>query len=119
MKIRMIVFLLSGFVMTGCYYHTEELTNCTIDPATVKYSTTITGIINSYGCTSCHNASMLSGSYDFTTHAGLKKAVDNNRLLGAINHLPGFVEMPQGGGKMAACDIRKVKAWVDAGAPNN
>ncbi len=119
MKIKMMILLLLGFSMVGCYYHKEELLTCTVDPATTKYSTTISTILNSYGCVSCHNSVVLSGTYDFTTHAGLKRAVDNNRLLGAINHLPGFLAMPQGGSKMSACDINKVKAWVDAGAPNN
>lgn len=120
MKTKLILFLLLGFAVTGCSYNNEEdLYNCTVDPATTKYSTTIKSILNSYGCISCHSAGALSGTYDLSTHAGLKKAVDNNRLLGAINHSPGFIAMPLGGSKMSACDIRKVKAWVDAGAPNN
>jgi hypothetical protein len=39
--------------------------------------------------------------------------------VGAITHAPGFTPMPQGGAKLPACEIAKIKAWVDAGSPNN
>ena len=115
-----IILLLVMVVAAGCYYdNEEELYNCTVDPATIKYSTTITTILNAYGCKGCHSGGSPSGGIDLTTHANVKTVADNGRLYGSINHDAGFVPMPQGGGKMKACDIKKVKAWIDAGAPNN
>ena len=118
--IIIIFFFASATGITSCYYdNEEELYNCTVDAASVKYSTTVTSIINSYGCIGCHSGPSPSGSLNFSTYAGVKGVADNGRLYGAINHDPGFVPMPQGGGKMSGCDIKRIKAWIDAGAPNN
>lgn len=40
-------------------------------------------------------------------------------LVGNIRHDAGFPAMPQGGAKLDDCKIALIKAWVDAGAPNN
>lgn len=120
MKTKMILLLAMIAVLAGCYYDSEqELYNCSVDPVTVKYSTTVTIILNSYGCTGCHSGGSPSGGINLTSFASVRTVADNGRLMGAITHSSGFVPMPQGGGKMNACDISKVKAWIDAGAPNN
>ena len=49
----------------------------------------------------------------------VKVAAANGKLYGAISHSEGFAPMPQGGNKMTACHINKIKAWIDAGAPEN
>ena len=105
---------------TGCYYDVEEeMYGSRCDTTTVRYATTITGIINNNGCLGCHAGSTPSAGFNFETHAGIKAAVDAGRLLGAISHSPGFRPMPDGGPKMNACDIDRVRAWINAGAPNN
>ena len=115
-----IILLLAMAVTAGCYYdNEEELYNCTVYPAAIKYSTTITTILNSYGCTGCHSGGSPSAGIDLTTHPGVAGVANSGRLYGAISHSPGFIPMPQGGGKMNQCDLRKVKAWIDAGALNN
>ncbi|MFN2440044.1 MAG: hypothetical protein ABR503_12650, partial [Chitinophagaceae bacterium] len=60
-----------------------------------------------------------SGNISLGDYTSVKTQVNNGKLFGAINHAPGFSPMPQGANKMSQCDINKVKAWVDAGAPNN
>ncbi|HEX8314537.1 MAG TPA: hypothetical protein VF609_06080 [Flavisolibacter sp.] len=120
MKRKFSLLLLLVTAATGCQYdNEEELYNCSVNAATVKYSTTINTILTSYSCIGCHSGSVPSGNVDLGSHGAIKAVADNGRLYGAINHEPGFVPMPHGGGKMNACDIRKVKAWIDAGAPNN
>ncbi|HVF81372.1 MAG TPA: hypothetical protein VM884_05540 [Flavisolibacter sp.] len=120
MKTKIIASFLLGLVLAGCYYDSEEeLYNCQLDAAGIKYSTTLAPVFNSYGCVSCHNGSGPSGGVVLENYAGVKAAVTGGRLFGAINHNAGFSPMPQGGGKMNACDIAKVKSWIDAGAPNN
>jgi hypothetical protein len=116
---RLFFFLLAG-ILGGCYYdNEEELYNCTVDPATIKYSTTITNILTSYGCIGCHSGPAPSGQLDFSTYNGIKPVATDGRLYGAISHSPGYEPMPQGSARMSECNIRKVKAWIDAGAPNN
>ena len=120
MKAKFLFAFFVSVMAASCYYDTEEeLYNCAADAASVKYATTVSNILTSYGCTGCHSGSAPSGGYNFTTYAGVKASVDAGRLYGSINHSPGFSPMPQGGGKMSACDVKKVKAWIDAGAPNN
>lgn len=120
MNTKFILFLLLIVAVTGCYYDIEEeLYNCSVDPATVKYSTTVSNIMTSNGCTGCHGNVAPAAGFNLTNYNGVKAAVSANKLYGAINHEPGFIPMPQGGGKINSCDIKRIKAWIDAGAPNN
>lgn len=95
-------------------------TNCSspCDSNNFKYSTDIRPLTEKY-CQGCHNSTSLQGGYAFDSYAGLKKVVDNGRLLGAINHLGGYSPMPKGGVKLSACQIRQVEKWVADGAQNN
>ena len=110
-----------GFVLlTGCYADNgEELYNCAADAASVTYTSTVKAILSGNGCTGCHGSTAPSGGINLSTYAGVKAKVDDGRLWGAVNHLSGYQPMPQGGGKISACDIKRLKAWIDAGAPNN
>ena len=120
MKPKAILATILLMTIAGCYYENEEeLYNCSIDPANIKYSTTITTILTAYGCTGCHGSIAPSGNVSLNTYAGVKAVADDGRLYGAISHAPGYSPMPEGSAKMNACDIKKVKAWIDAGAPNN
>ena len=120
MKMKLAILLILGVTTIGCYYdNEEELYNCSVDAANIRYSTTINTILTSYGCAGCHGNVAPSAGINLTTHAGIKTVATNGKLFGAIDHAPGFSPMPQGAAKMNACDIKKVKAWIDAGAPNN
>ncbi|RYY42337.1 MAG: hypothetical protein EOO06_21305 [Chitinophagaceae bacterium] len=119
MKAKILVVFLS-VIVASCYYdNEEELYNCSIDPATIRYSTTVTNIFTSYGCLGCHGNVAPSDGINLSIHSGSKAVAGDGRLYGAITHASGYPPMPQGGGKINACDIRKIKAWIDAGAPNN
>jgi cytochrome c551/c552 len=120
MKTKLLLLLTIGALTTGCKYdNEEELYNCAVDAASTKYSITLTAIFSSYGCVGCHSGGVPSGGVTLENYAGVKAAITSGRLFGAVNHDPGFAPMPQGGSKMSSCDIKKVKAWIDAGAPNN
>lgn len=117
---RLIIYMLSVLAIGGCYVdNEEELYGCTVNATDVKYSSTITTLLSANGCIGCHSGTAPSGGINLSTHAAVKMVADNGKLYGAINHSPGYVPMPQGGGKLPACDIKKIKAWIDAGAPNN
>ena len=120
--ITFIVFaaLTASFSLSGCYYDSvEELYGTGCDTTNVTYSTTIKGLLNTYTCLTCHIGSNPSGGFRLETHADVKAKVTDGTLWGAINHQPGFSSMPQGYIKMTDCELKKVKAWIDAGAPNN
>lgn len=67
---------------------------------------------------SCHAGTGPSGGISLDTYASVKTVANNGRLYGSISHASGYVAMPQSG-TMSSCDIKKIKAWIDAGAPNN
>jgi hypothetical protein len=119
MKKILIAVAIMLFV-SGCYYDKEDLlygTNC--DTSNVTYSGTITGLLNNYACLSCHVGTNASGGINLESYTYVKAVVDNGRLYGAVNHSSGFKPMPDGAAKMNSCDIKKIKAWIDSGSPNN
>jgi hypothetical protein len=115
-----ICIFISSFSISGCYYDIEEeLYGGACDSSNVTYSATIKRLLVNYGCLGCHVGGTPSGGINLETHANVKAKVIDGTLFGAINHSPGFSPMPKGGNKMSQCDINKVKAWIDAGTPNN
>ena len=119
-KLFFLVFIIS-IINAGCYYDKEqELYGANpCDTNNVSYSGTVAGLINNYGCLGCHSESSPSANINLANYAGVKTRVTDGSLLGSINHSPGFTPMPQGAGKLSICDISRIKAWIDAGAPNN
>lgn len=98
----------------------KNTTNCataTCDTSNVTFSKSVLPIINN-ACLGCHNNSLASGGYNFSTYTGVKASVTAGRLMGSINYTPGFSGMPQGA-KLSACHINTIRKWVDAGALNN
>lgn len=88
------------------------------DTSNVSYSGTIKSII-SMKCQGCHGSSSPGGGHDFGTYTGVKARIDDGKLWGAINHMPGYSAMPKNGSKLSACELSQIKKWIDAGAPNN
>lgn len=90
------------------------------DTTDLTYSGDINPIIQQ-NCTlsGCHTNATMAGGYSFETYAGLHAALQNERLIGAINHEAGFIAMPQNSGKLSDCDIAKITQWVAIGSPNN
>lgn len=118
MLFKVIVLLLFLPLLSGCYYdNEEELAPCRTDAGTVRYLTAITPLFEKYGCYDCHVGSAPQGGISLQGYSFVKALVDNGKLLGAITHAEGFAPMPQAAAKMSDCDISKVKAWIDAGAP--
>lgn len=118
----LILFAISSImIISGCYYDKEDLLygNSTCDTTAVTYSQTVKSILSNNSCMSCHAGAIPSGSINLETYANVKATVTNGSLYGSITHATGYVAMPQGASSMSSCDIKKIKAWIDAGAPNN
>src|SRR5688572_13191087 len=104
-----LLFLSCMLLLTvcGCYYNIEEELyqtaplNC--DASNVTYANTINTILVNNGCTGCHGGGFPSGNFSLEGHAQVKAKVSDGTLWGAINHLPGFSPMPQGGNKLNSC----------------
>lgn len=116
---------LSLFMMAivSCTYHNEEeLYSATPDDScnteNVTYTSDVLPVLQT-NCYSCHKREFASGGVILEGYDQVKIYATNGRLFGAISHSPGFSPMPKGGTKLPACDIEKIKVWIDAGAPEN
>jgi len=118
----LLIAVSSLLLFSACYYDKADIvyppaTAC--DTTAVKYSTTVAPIF-SRSCYSCHSGTAASGGgIKLDSYSGVMLQVTNGRLVGAVSHLSGFSAMPQGNAKLPACEISKITAWVNAGAPNN
>jgi hypothetical protein len=108
--------LIKNWINQGAKNTTGCSTNI-CDTAAFTY-TAVKKIIDA-NCINCHSGPSPSGGLNYSTHAGLKAVADNGRLLGAVNHAPGFTPMPMGNPKLVDCNITQIRKWVLAGAPNN
>ena len=111
--------ILSAFMMTSCFYDSEEELYqdvvCDV-PEPVTYQNRIAGLMETH-CNDCHNASNPSGNVITANYEGLSEVANNGRLFGAVNHLSEFRPMPLGLGMLPTCDIEAINAWIDSGAP--
>jgi len=86
------------------------------DTLNVKYSTTIKTIFAD-NCVSCHGS---NGGVTLSNYNGVKTVVNNGKLWNSINHLSGASKaMPNSTTKLSSCNLRQIKIWIDAGAPQN
>ncbi len=93
------------------------------DTTNVRYSVEIKEILDA-NCKSCHNGtSSISGIdlYDHSTIAvfALDRQFTYGTLLSAVTHIGGAAPMPENAPILQDCDINKIAAWVNTGAPDN
>lgn len=91
----------------------------TVDPCDTKdisFSKHIKPLLEKR-CNSCHSGNFPASGYDFTKFDIVKQRA--NAIYGSVNYSSGFSPMPKGQGKMVQCEIDQIKAWIDAGTPNN
>lgn len=119
---KIIFILITGIIMSSCYRDVEELlypAGGACDTTGVTYANTVVPLLQSNGCISCHSGGAPSGNIALDSYTSVKAAAQNGTLYGSISHFAGFSPMPQAGNKMSACNISKIKAWIDAGSVNN
>jgi cytochrome c553 len=111
-------------VAAGCTYSHGDVDQtpqpCNISAQSITYSGVISPIFDA-NCRGCHGsteASSLGGGNDFGTYQGISR-FPSSVLLASIQHSPGADAMPKSGAKLSDCDINRIKAWIDAGKPNN
>lgn len=88
------------------------------DTTSVTYSKTIVPVLE-LNCIGCHGTVQPQGNTILEGYQNVKKLVDNGKFLGAIQHLKGFVPMPDNNMKLSDCNLRQLEIWVLNGAPNN
>jgi hypothetical protein len=111
-------FLIVVAALTGCYYDNEEELypgECLVGDATAPeyWTSTIQPVIQTRcAIPACHVPGG-DGPGDFTEYANVKAAVDEGIFQQQV-----FIQrtMPSNG-PLPACELQKLQAWVDAGAP--
>lgn len=88
------------------------------DTVNVTYSGTVAPLLQAK-CVGCHNANTMSGNINLSTYTGAQVQALNGRMIGAVNHDPGYSPMPKGGNKLPPCEIEALGIWIADGAPNN
>lgn len=119
-KILSANFLLLFFF--ACQNNKKDVVTDTCSTANVTYSGVIAPIINAHGCLSCHSGASPTGGFNLETYAQVSAKASEKRagtsvLYGALAHMNGFTPMPQGLPQLSACELSKVKAWIDTGLP--
>ncbi|GEO05949.1 hypothetical protein AAE02nite_36130 [Adhaeribacter aerolatus] len=112
--------LLLLLVMACTNENEEELygdkeSTCQVTSAT--YLTDVKPILQR-ACYACHASNIQTAGVILDTYEGVKKQAQGD-LLAVINHEPGHPPMPQGGAKLPACDIARIRKWVETGTLNN
>lgn len=122
---KKLVLPLVFFILSGCYYDSEEALygtpNTVCDVTVTKFSTEVKPILQS-SCLTCHSNSAASGSgagIKLQDYADVKTQVSNGKLVGSIQHSSGFSAMPKGGGKLSDCNILVINTWISKGALND
>ena len=110
-------------LLFSCYYDKEELLygsagNSCDTLTTASYTKDVVPVLNQY-CYSCHTGGFPSGNIAMGTYATDRAIALNGKLYGSVNHASGYSPMPQGAPKLNACQLRKIKLWIDGGSLNN
>jgi hypothetical protein len=92
----------------------NEQSGNTCDTTNITYTTFIKPLIQGK-CQGCHSGSNPQGGIDLSTYASAKPTATNGKLVSSITRATNW--MPKSGQKLDNCTITKVKAWVNAGAP--
>jgi hypothetical protein len=85
------------------------------DTSSVKYSTHIAPLINTY-CKGCHQTSSQGGGIVLENSSQVQNQIVNGKLLCSIKW-SGCSNMPKSGSKFSNCNIRKFEIWQNTGFP--
>ena len=123
-------------LLSACSYTKERIPEPACPsplPAVVSYQTDVLPILQAR-CYRCHSAANYNNASpngsagalnmeSFSELKGWTQPQGNggpSYIVGSIRQLPGYNAMPYDGKDGPdACQIATIKAWVDAGAPNN
>ena len=123
MKFCIVTMIIAIAVIASCTKQSEDVLKSQIDTGTcdtvgMHYSANVLPILVA-NCYSCHANGIVNGGVSLDGYANVVLQVQNGNLIKAITHTGGVVPMPFDGGKLSDCNIGKIQAWVNEGAPDN
>lgn len=115
-KSKFLFFLfIAGLVAVASCKKDDDDGGGGLDCSTVKYSTTITAILeNSCTTSGCHDAASVNG--DYTNYAGIETVAKNDSLQQKVII---DMSMPKAGDPLSQTQLDQFQCWIDAGAPDN
>ena len=125
MKIRtsggaiiLLIMMIFGFI--SCTFHSEEelygFEEC--DTTLVTWENPIREIL-AENCVECHNAELHYNEVRHDEYALVLIVVNDGRLNGVINHLPGYPQMPYQRPQLPECELSLINIWIERGTPEN
>lgn len=117
--VHILLVALPMLALGGCYYDNEEELYpgaCAVGDATITgwYTNNVEPLLQSRcAIPGCHVPGG-TGPGDFNQYVEVKARVDDGTFQEQVFVLRA---MPQGGA-LSSCELQKLQAWVDAGAPN-
>jgi uncharacterized membrane protein len=96
-------------------YCEQDTSNCSA--VNVSYTNEVASILN-INCMGCHSGNTVNGGVNLSDYPGVAAAANSGKLYNAVVQNGKAVPMPPSG-KLAACDLKKIKAWIDEGVKNN
>ena len=120
------VLLCVVIFFNSCFYDKSQQQYPVVacDTTNVSYSVDITAILDA-SCQGCHKGTSSSSGIDLYDYATIKSlALDGKYVYGSLLSAVSFeggnpTPMPQGANKLPGCDINKIRAWINMGAPGN
>ena len=86
------------------------------DISNVTWTSKIAGIMNR-NCVMCHGPDIAYKGVRHDSYEAEMIVVNDGRLRGVVNHLPGYSKMPKDRGKLPECELKLINIWLDNGAP--
>jgi len=117
-KLKFIFLSLLTLTLICCGDDDEDMMPADCDTVGITYTNTVADIFNaSCAIPGCHVPN--TATFSLVDYNAALIASGFGRMVGALNHEPGFTPMPNppGSPQIAQCDIDKIEAWIADGAP--
>ena len=115
-----ILAILLMYAFISCTFHSEEelygFEEC--DTTLVTWEHPIQEIL-AKNCVECHNADLNYNGVRHDVYELELIVVNDGRLNGVVNHLPGYPQMPYQRPQLPECELRLINIWIERGAPEN
>ncbi len=113
------ISVISAWILQGAKNETCDPGAGGCDTENISYAANIRPILEN-NCLGCHRGANPVGGFSLETYADVAAKVNSGQFYGAVAWEQGFVRMPFGASApLPECDLAVIKAWIDAGAPNN
>lgn len=107
------------WILSGAH-ETQCIDNGPCDTTGITYTNFVRPLMVN-DCVGCHSArdADFNRHVDLTTYDGVAAVALDGRLVGCVSQTDYYVHMPEYGQKIDACELAKLNAWVNRGAPND